>query len=192
MKDLLTLEKIHSKNKAILQNISLNLSANTVTILKGENGTGKTTLLNIIAGSEKNFTGKMKWYKQCKISLLPQLHNLHCHFPVTLGELSELKQSAKFHSKYLLTKKQQLLSWNEASGGERVRTLLLRSLQDSPDVLLLDEPFNHVDSQTKVLMEEMFKSFLTEKSERAIVFVGHNTEIQKSFLGLETREIELV
>jgi hypothetical protein len=65
------------------------------------------------------------------------------------------------------------LAWNQASGGERQRTLLVREILGAPELLYLDEPFNHLDESSKKMIRGFLIQLLQAKDAPAIVLVSH-------------------
>jgi len=78
------------------------------------------------------------------------------------------------------------LAWNTASGGERKRTLLTRTLLQGPELLLLDEPMNHLDYASQERVKHALSAFLADHKNktRGIVLVSHSelldSEIQSA------------
>lgn len=123
--------------------VSFNLEKGELLIITGPNGAGKSTLLKKICGFESRGTGTI--HLDCpvdRISYLPQLGNLHFLLPIQLDEVRDLG-----HVRCATKNKNQKRSWNQASGGERQRTLLDLIFHLDSDLIILDEPFNHLDDQ---------------------------------------------
>lgn len=152
---LLSAEKI-SKNygmKQLLQEVSLYLNEGNRVGIIGINGTGKSTLLKILAGVEPPDEGSIAMNPNIQLSYLPQnppfrddctvLEQVFAEFPAQFRELKE------YEAKSMLTRlgitdfdaKMGVLS-----GGQRKRVALATALIHPADILILDEPTNHLDS----------------------------------------------
>ena len=142
----------------------------------GINGTGKSTLLKIIAGQEEADSGSRILANHLVVKYLPQ----HPQFDpkdniiecITRGSVGEEKINKTTKAKTMLTglgiydfdQKAGVLS-----GGQQKRLALVEILLSEADVLLLDEPTNHLDQMMTTWLEEMLK-----KSRKTIVMVTHD------------------
>jgi zinc transport system ATP-binding protein len=154
-------------------------------LLTGANGTGKSTLLRVLIGNTRPMKGTVSRSVGFeRIGFLPQLQNTDFHLPLTLRDLLENAvhrslDDAEILHWGLLTKDQLHLSWKTSSGGERKRALLTRILLLDPNLLLLDEPMNHLDTQSRLLVEQALIKFLQTPSEkgRALILVSHEKSL---------------
>ncbi|HEX2569494.1 MAG TPA: ABC-F family ATP-binding cassette domain-containing protein [Polyangia bacterium] len=156
----------------------------------GENGTGKTTLLKMIAGALTPDAGEVNvgasvtlgYFAQHQMEQLDAertvIEELVAHAPTTgLGVLRNLAGAFGFHGDDV-DKPVRVLS-----GGERARLGLAKILFDAPNLLVLDEPTNHLDIVTKRALVRALDGF-----EGTMVFVSHD----RAFLrALATRVLEL-
>lgn len=139
----------------------------------GANGTGKSTLFNIIAGYDKPDKGEIKFGTNIKIGYFKQENiDLKDNKTVigTLKEIAEFIKVGEGRDKYLTTRdmldkflfpREQHNSYIATlSGGEKRRLALLTVLMDNPNVLLLDEPTNDFDIKTLAALEEYLDNFL--------------------------------
>ena len=81
-----------------------------------------------------------------------------------------------FHAKIpsnILTADTLKKRWRDASGGERQKVSLLAKIQSVGSILLLDEPFNHVDESGKVETEKFISTLLAENFLCAVIIVSH-------------------
>ena len=167
--------------RPLAADLSFSLGKSEILLVKGPNGIGKSSLLEILAGNRAPLSGRVQWNVQkSRIFYLPQLHNREFHISLTLRDILTFSQKLSdaelsVTCRGLLTPDQLELSWNTASGGERQRTLLCRALLKNPKVLILDEPLNHLDASSRRSFELMLRSFVKE-DERAVVMVGHHGE----------------
>ena len=165
---LLSAEHI-SKNygmKQLLDDISLYLSERDKIGIVGLNGTGKSTLLKILAGKETADEGSLSANTNLQISYLPQnplmnddftvLDQVFADFPLQFRELNE------YEGKAMLT--QLGITDFEAkvgtlSGGQRKRAALTAALIHPSDILILDEPTNHLDSEMIIWLEQYLNRY---------------------------------
>ncbi|MFL0410506.1 ABC-F family ATP-binding cassette domain-containing protein [Microbacterium paludicola] len=162
-------------DKQVLQRVEWRLAPGERTGILGVNGAGKSTLLSLIAGSVEPTSGRVKRGKTVKVATLTQrLDELEEHLaePVrvvisrlrttyTFGsgskaaELSpgQLLERMGFSSAQLSTPVKDL------SGGQKRRLQLLLILLDQPNVLILDEPTNDLDTDMLAAMEDLLDSW---------------------------------
>ncbi len=163
--------------KILQRDLQFQLQSGECLLIEGENGTGKSTLLKVILGQMKPLGGKVNCpLRSSEIGYLPQLENAEVHTPMTLRDVLGLVPTWFPYKKALeefpiLTPSQLNLRWNQASGGERKRTLLLRALIQLPKLLVLDEPFNHLDENTQKQMQQILTKYLNQG---AILLVSHD------------------
>ncbi len=93
----------------------------------------------------------------------------------------------------LLKRKQLGLAWNTSSGGERQRTLMTRALLQDPRLLILDEPFNHMDAASQTQILETLGTFLKKQTDhpRAAVLVSHVALSELDRLGVPVKHVRL-
>ena len=175
-------------NEGILGDISLKINPGESLGVLGPNGGGKSTLLKIIVGILKPTNGKIffngiditKKRPKLKIAYVPQSFELHPLIPVTIFEFLNLgidKSENKADCLEILNrvglgnKEQQYI--HSISGGELQRVLIARAIIQKPDLLVLDEPNNGIDStgqdQIFNLLEE-----LKSKNKMSLIVVDHN------------------
>lgn len=182
-----------SKGNSLFSSLNLALNPGDQLQIIGPNGVGKSTLLKAIAGYRELSSGQRLADKTIKIAYLPQLANINFHIPLTLKDVLDLHLSKQVSLETMLSlgfldEKQLSLSWNTASGGERQKVLLTRIFLEPANLLLLDEPCNHLDFETSQMVILLMKSFVQITSEqRAIVFISH----QNFDSLIPTKKIEL-
>ncbi len=162
--------------RKVLDNVSFFLNEGDKVGIIGINGTGKSTLLRILAGEEKPDSGSVIRTNGIKISYLPQIPAFEEHGSVLeqvmLHLPADLKESKEFETKSILGKfgiTDFTRDISELSGGERRRAGIASALIQPSDVLLIDEPTNHIDNETVQLLEEYLKKY-----RGAIVMVTHD------------------
>lgn len=142
--------------------------------LLGENGTGKTTLLNILTGSEKPDSGSVRLGPSVKAAYLPQV--IHFDHPersildTMLYELDITPQSARNRlAAYQFTGEDVFKQVSVLSGGELSRLRLCMLMDESINLLILDEPTNHLDIDSREWLEEAVEAF-----DGTLLFVSHD------------------
>lgn len=173
--------------RKVLDNVSFFLNEGDKVGIIGINGTGKSTLLRILAGADEPDSGNVIRTNGVRISYLPQipefeesgsvLEQVMLHLP------ADLKESKEFEAKSILGKfgiTDYSRDIGTLSGGERRRAGIASALIQPSDVLLIDEPTNHIDNETVSLLEEHLKKY-----RGAIVMVTHD----RYFLNSITRKI---
>lgn len=162
--------------RKILDNVSFFLNEGDKVGVIGINGTGKSTLLRILAGKDKPDSGAVIRTSGVKISYLPQIPEFEEHGSVLKQVMlhlpADLKESKEFEAKSILGKfgiTDCTKDINDLSGGERRRAGIAAALIQPSDILLIDEPTNHIDNETVQLLEEHLKKY-----RGAIVMVTHD------------------
>lgn len=171
------------QGKVLKESLSFELCPGDVLYLKGENGKGKTTLAKEI------FTRLKK--QKINVEFLPQLSSLSSSLPFTLAEvISMTEEELKELPSGLISLDILQRPWNHASGGERKKALLVRSLLKKPDILILDEPFNHLDVESVSEIQSLIWRLVRTQEVKAIVLASHQ-EIKEN-PGLENVSLKEV
>ncbi|MGQ0285964.1 ABC transporter ATP-binding protein [Pasteurellaceae bacterium 22721_9_1] len=176
----------------ILKSLDLEVCDNEIICLLGASGCGKTTLLKAIAGLLPIHQGKITLAGQDlaetavenrHIGLIFQDYALFPHLNVTdniqfgLSKLPKAEQqqiTEQMLAVVKLTGLEQRFP-HELSGGQQQRVAIARALACKPQLLLLDEPFSNIDSQTRYEMIQEIKQILKSQNVPAI-FVTHSKE----------------
>ncbi|MGG1575481.1 ABC transporter ATP-binding protein [Fictibacillus sp. NRS-1165] len=168
-----------------LEDITLSVSEGEFVSFLGPSGCGKSTLLSIIAGLLRPTSGTVTLRNQiikephAKIGYMLQQDYL---FPwktikdnIMVGlKLQNCLTKERIDYTFSLMKEIGLHDTldqypSELSGGMRQRVALVRTLATSPQILLLDEPFSALDFQTKLKLEDLVASTLSEHGKTAIL-----------------------
>ena len=166
-KDVLVTEKLsvgYSKNEPLLTNLNLHIRAGQRIALTGPNGTGKTTLLRMIAGKQEPLSGNLKLGATVKPGYMTQEQEL---LNPDLNALQTIQNVAAFNETearnflhYFLFKGDDALrATGELSFGERARLQLALLVAQGCTFLLLDEPINHLDIPSRARFEEALANF---------------------------------
>lgn len=155
-------------HRVLFENISFTINEREHIGLIAKNGTGKSTLLSIIAGKEGDDGGKMIFRNDLKVGYLEQTPS------ISADELNG--KSAEYMQLYTQHLTQMDISEEEAnrqasqlSGGQIKRIALARVLASKPDLLILDEPTNHLDMNIIEWLENTLS-----RSTMAILMVTHD------------------
>ncbi|MCF7949544.1 MAG: ATP-binding cassette domain-containing protein [Spirochaetia bacterium] len=159
----------------LLDGLELHIESGDKLCLLGKNGTGKSTLLRLMAGLLEPDSGEVVWEGGVKTAYLRQ------EFPdgaqgrlielVTDGDPERSLAAEQALSLLGLDPEQELSSM---SGGEQRRAYLARVLSVDAEVLLLDEPTNHLDIDTIRLLED----YLLRRV-KTVIFVTHDRSFAK-------------
>ncbi len=175
---LLTAQNISKTymERKVLDEVSFYLNEGDKVGIIGINGTGKSTLLRILAGAEQPDSGEMIRTNGIRISYLPQIPEFDDHGSILEQVLShlpaDLKESKEYEAKAILDKMglpDHSRDISTLSGGEKRRAGIAAALIQPSDVLLLDEPTNHIDNETAQMLEELLMKY-----RGAIVMVTHD------------------
>ncbi|EJO5349126.1 ATP-binding cassette domain-containing protein [Clostridium botulinum] len=163
MKQLIKLRNVKKEygNKLILNNININILKGQLIGIIGNNGTGKSTLLKIIAGLTKVSDGDIVWsenYNNLKIRYVPdrfpKLKFTSCEYLYHMGAIEGLSKTYIRERLNLLfdifdmnSMKNTLIK--NLSKGSIQKISIIQSILTKPDVLLLDEPFSGEDNKSK-------------------------------------------
>ena len=179
MIEIKNLTKAYEDNM-VFQQFSLSFKDNEITAVLGTSGCGKTTLLNILMGLDKNFSGTIDGLDNKKISVVFQENRLletgsiKDNLTVVNSNLDECERVIEA----LEMKDFFYSSVASLSGGMKRRVALARALLYGGDIYIFDEPFKGMDLQTK---EKAMKLTKEKISKKTCIFVTHDLEEAKEF-----------
>ena len=155
--------------------MSFRLPAGELVLIEGDNGAGKTTLARSLLGLHRHYRGSIERHLGLEdVAYLPQLGNVQFFLPLTLRDVIELKGPRRAEDIVAVgLLREEILNrpWNSASGDERQRALLTRVFLSGARLLILDEPFNHLDQETRGRVTEALASRLAAGT--AILMISH-------------------
>ena len=184
---LLSAEQISKTygTRKVLDRVSLYLEAGQKLGVIGVNGTGKSTLLRILAGAEEPDEGRVSRDPNVRLNYLPQLPAFDEKNTVLeqvfAGVSPEARALAEYEAKTILTRLGVPLFEQRVgalSGGQRKRVALCSALACPCDVLILDEPTNHLDSGMVAWLEDELRQF-----KGALVMVTHDRYFLERVVG---------
>lgn len=150
--------------------------------LLGDNGCGKSTLLKVLDGTDSPAAGTVALAGYCLMARVEQ-HLPEAIYPLTMLDavLAQLpateRESLHWKAETLLagmgfTPQDMALTSATLSGGQHTRLLLARALIGDPDLLLLDEPSNHLDLPTLLWLEQFLQNW-----PGSFVLVSHDRQL---------------
>jgi len=185
-------KKLISSNGRMNLNINVNIEEGEFVVLFGKSGSGKTTILRMLAGLETPEDGKIivagkPWFdRDKKIFLRPQRREVGFVFQnYSLFPTMTVRQNLEYASVKKNNKKiDELLEIVELqslqrcypetlSGGQKQRVALARALVKSPKILLLDEPLSALDNDMRCKLQDEIL-YMHKRFNLTIVFVSHD------------------
>ncbi|RZU65952.1 ATPase subunit of ABC transporter with duplicated ATPase domains [Microterricola gilva] len=161
----------HTPAKTVLNDVTWRIAPGERTGILGVNGAGKSTLLNLVAGTLQPTSGTVKRGKTIKVAVLTQqLNELKAIQNDRVSEVIGRQRSSYVAGGKEMTPGQLLERMGfmssqlstpvkDLSGGQKRRLQLLLIVLDEPNVLILDEPTNDLDTDMLAAMEDLLDSF---------------------------------
>ena len=177
-------------NRVVLNELSFSFENNGLYAIVGSNGSGKTSLLKIIAKIINPSNGRV-------INDLKTIYiDNECTVFDKLSILDNLRiindDTNKITSILSLVGLDNLNNTNVStlSSGEKIRLSIARAIVSNNDVILLDEPFSHLDDENKKILEEILKKI---SKERIIIFsTNDNQLLTENIIDLSQKNIQKV
>lgn len=179
------------KGRELFDLKDIEFKSEKINVLMGRNGIGKTTLLNIIAGLDIDYTGsilydgaKLDREKMKEITIVSQkpyilkrsvYENLAYPLKLRRYKKSDIEQKVEFYIEKLKLQSLRDQSGNSLSGGEMQRVSLARSLIFSPKLLLLDEYTASIDENSMDLMENAVLEY-RDSSRANVILITHSKD----------------
>ena len=185
----------------VLHDLSLMVEKKSVLAITGVSGSGKSTLLHLIGGLDSPDRGEILFkdrsilefndkdkalYRNQKIGFVYKFHYLkpelnvveNVAFTYLMGHFDReaaFSRASKLLAAVGLKNKERIMPY-QLSGGERQRVAIARSLVNSPELLLADEPTGNLDWKTGEKVFQLFRELIAEKELTAIM-VTHNEQL---------------
>ena len=193
----LRFETRHAGTLVALENLSLELPEKQFSVIVGPFGCGKSSLLYLIAGLNQvsggqcSVNGKVVREPGADRGMVFQSYSLfpwltvqkNVEFGLSLRNISkkERQELAQHHIGAVGLKGFEDAYASQLSGGMQQRVAIARALANDPEVLLMDEPFGALDSQTRAIMQELLVG-IWERDQKTVLFVTHDID-EALFLG---------
>lgn len=175
----------------VLRDFSLDVKENEFVVLLGPGQCGKTTLMNIIAGIEPSTSGEVIFEEEAitrpnpKLGMVYQTTGLFPWFTVMKNvdfgprmkhmPAKERREKAQYFIDLVGLTGFENSYPIKLSGGMRQRVGIARAYCNDPKVMLMDEPFGHLDAQTRYSMQDAIQD-IWSKEKRTVIFITNNIE----------------
>lgn len=167
-------------DRLLFQNFSYNVMRLDRIGIIGKNGCGKSTLLKIILGIIQPDTGSVKIGETVKIGYFAQQNEVFDENQRVIDYIKEFGETvytadheeitaSQMLERFLFYKEEQYKPISKCSGGEKRRLYLCSILMAAPNILILDEPTNDLDTDTMTILEDYLENF-----QGAVLAVSHD------------------
>ena len=178
-------------NQTVLDKINLMIEAGEKVAVIGPNGIGKSTFVKLLAGDVEPSAGALKWAENASLGYFAQDHEEEFEQKTSIlewmsqwgGEEHDEQEIRGILGRLLFGKDDINKPVNVLSGGEKGRLLFGKLMLQSPNVMIMDEPTNHMDMES---IESL--NLAVDLYPGTVIFVSHDREFVSS---LATRVIEL-
>lgn len=177
-KDVLKIEELSAiiGDKVLFDGANLYIKFGEKACLMGKNGSGKSTLIKMILGigDGEQLDGEIKIGSNVKIGYLPQEIKFDDENATILDTARKFYSGDETHlraslAKFLFYSDNVFKRVGSLSGGEKVRLKLFELIQKKANFLILDEPTNHIDIDTREMLEEALNEY-----NGTILFISHD------------------
>ena len=175
----------------VFDNLSFNVEAGERIAIIGPNGVGKTTLMRCLAGELRPTSGRIVWVENAQAGYMPQdpqaefddKTDLFSWMSQYTGKADDDQIVRATLGRLLFSGEETKKSVKVLSGGEKGRMIYGKLMLTKPNVLLMDEPTNHMDMETIESLQIGLEHY-----PGTLIFVSHDREFVG---GLATRIIEM-
>ncbi|MCL2006849.1 MAG: ABC-F family ATP-binding cassette domain-containing protein [Treponema sp.] len=176
--------------RQVISGLDLDLDSGEKLLVAGPNGAGKSTLLRIIAGEDRDYNGSIKYGSGISVGYFSQDAAENLTGNITVEQYIEADAPT-----HLIPKVRAMLGaflfrgddiykpLTVLSGGEKSRLAMLKMLTKPINLLVLDEPMNHLDIQSKDILLDCLLNF-----KGTVIFVSHDRDFMEA---LSTKTLEL-
>jgi ATPase subunit of ABC transporter with duplicated ATPase domains len=175
-KDVLVIDDLGliAGEKVLLDGAQMTLKYGEKVCVMGKNGTGKSSLIRAILTGECICQGEVKLGSNVSIGYIPQEIKFDDETATVLETARKAYDGDETHlraslAKFLFYGENVFKRVGKLSGGEKVRLKLFELIQKKANLLILDEPTNHIDIDTKEILEEALNEY-----KGTLLFVSHD------------------
>ena len=184
----------HFGKTSVLENITFDVAEGEVLVLLGASGSGKTTILRIIAGLEQPLKGRVILHGKDvtdlparergvgvifqSYALFPKMtveKNVGYGLRIRKRRRKEIRETVKELLSLVQLEEHRKKYPSQLSGGQQQRVAIARTLAYKPEVLLFDEPFGALDTQTRSHLRREIRALL-KKVRVPAIFITHDQE----------------
>ena len=184
----------HFGKTSVLENITFDVAEGEVLVLLGASGSGKTTILRIIAGLEQPLKGRVILHGKDvtdlparergvgvifqSYALFPKMtveKNIGYGLRIRKRRRKEIRETVKELLSLVQLEEHRKKYPSQLSGGQQQRVAIARTLAYKPQVLLFDEPFGALDTQTRSHLRREIRALL-KKVRVPAIFITHDQE----------------
>ncbi len=172
---------VEGKPLEVLRDLELTIPARQITVLLGRSGCGKTTLLRLVGGLDRDYTGRIQRPEGARTAFVFQEPRLMPWLTVAQNIAFGLKKRdirpGQIEALIALTGLEGFADAlpGQLSGGMRQRTALARALALEPEFILMDEPFAALDHFTREKMQQALLD-IHQSSRCGVLFVTHSID----------------
>lgn len=176
--DILFVEKL--SKPGLFENLTFSVQKNDKIAFLAENSLIITALFKILSGEDPDYTGTFKWGITTSVGYLPQDNK--AYFDKELSLVDWLRQYSKedqtesfirgWLGRMLFSGEESQKKCNVLSGGEKVRCLFAKLMLEAPNILMLEDPTNHLDLESITALNEGMIQYKGN-----ILFSSHDAEL---------------
>lgn len=189
------------EDKPILSHFSTQIERGSFVCVVGESGSGKSTLLRLMNGLLEPEEGTIKINntllskENCiemrrKMGYVLQENSLFPHFTIyqNMCYCLQIQQKTRQYSKQRIAELLPLVNLqsdlldkfpDELSGGQKQRVGIVRAIAHQPEIVLMDEPFSALDSETRAMLQDLVKDIHKELQTTFVMVTHSQNEAQK-------------
>ena len=191
VRDISMIFRSNEREVVALRNINFSVPAHEFASIVGPSGCGKSSLLYIIGNLIQPSEGEIlidgipsdrasisRGFVFQEYALFPWktiIENIEFGLKIRKRSAAERQKIARDHIELVGLKGFEDHYPHELSGGMKQRAAIARALAYNPDILLMDEPFGSLDSQTRVILQKELLN-IWNKTKKTIIFVTHSVE----------------
>jgi ATPase subunit of ABC transporter with duplicated ATPase domains len=176
--DILFVENL--SKPGVFNNLTFTVNKNDKIAFLSENTHQIQALFNILAGKDEDYTGKFKWGITTSLGYLPQDNKEYFDKDLTLIDWLRQYSVEDQHESFirgwlgrmLFSGDEAMKKCNVLSGGEKVRCLFAKIMLEAPNILMFEDPTNHLDLESITALNEGMSNFKGN-----ILFSSHDAEL---------------